>query len=368
MNKEMQERIIEKSRIKIAISNFKEEDIKMPKKRLLKMCASFVIAIGITSSLVYATTVVYEKIWKEPQSYKPTQEISIEEKEKCISEEEAEKIGNEYLKKIGLDTETIQNLGLMKEFFSQENIWHLGSEKASLSIDAETGKLLSVNIPTWEYKIPYNYGITKEEARVTANELLEKYRPLDDTGEYRMIKLTGNMETDEASYIWYATFQKKYGNLLNKYEEIRIGWIPTINGLYSLNFERKICENNEQKITKEEAIKIATTKDKEIEKEKKIEEVIAEIKIRKMNEQVYLRENFKEEYEKGDFHISKYSEDTTLYKTEERVRYAWCVVVNYENSESAYTYYVDATTGEIIGGAMWDEIKSDKIEYESYID
>ena len=65
-----------------------------------------------------------------------------------------------------------------------------------------------------------------------------------------------------------------------------------------------------------------------------------------MNENVYLRENFKD--------------DSVKYKTEERVRKVWCVVVYYTN-DSAYTYYVDSTTGEIIGGNKGDEFASENI-------
>ena len=78
-----------------------------------------------------------------------------------------------------------------------------------------------------------------------------------------------------------------------------------------------------------------------------------------MNENVYLREHFKEEYEKGTLNLEKtgentyrLKEDSVFYKTEERVRKVWCVVVEYdvENSMSAFSYFVDSTTGEIIGG------------------
>lgn len=375
MDKEKKNRIIEKARMKIAVVNFSEEEhINKSKNGLLKMVATFVLTIGITTGLVYGGSIVYDKIWKEPESYKMNMNLSEEEKAKCISEEEAEKIGNSYLNKIGLNDETIQNLGLTKEFFSDENVWVMGSQKATLTIDAEKGIIKSVQIPTWEYKIPYNYGITREEARKVAKELLEKYRPEDDKGDYELVKLTRNMETDEASYIWYAIFQKKYGDLYNANEEINIGWVPTINGLYNLSFKRNVYENNEEKISKEEAIKIAKEKDKQIEKNKEIKEAIAEIRIRKMNENVYLREHFKEEYENGRLNLEKtgentyqYKKDAVLYKTEDRVRKVWCVVVKYDMDEtfaiSAYTYFIDATTGEIIGGQRWNDLESEKMFY-----
>ena len=361
--------IISKTRMKIAVSKFEGEDIKMPKKNFQKLVATFVVATVLTGGLVYATgNAIYEKIWKQPESYNITQNITDEEKAKCISEEEAENIGNSYLKKIGLSDETIQSLGLTKEFFSNENVWNMSSKKAIITIDGETGKIKSVNIPTWEYKIPYNYGITREEARKVAVELLQKYRPEDDKGEYELISLKRNNEQDEEAYIWYADFYKKYGDLINPEERISIGWVPTINGLYSLNIDTNAYENNEQKISQEDAIKIATEKEKQIEPNKTIKDTKAEIRIKQMNENVYLRENFKEEYENGTLYMEKTGENTyqlkdnaVMYKTEERVRKVWCVAVIYDLDEEyqGYTYYIDSTTGEIIGGQLGNDFYSE---------
>ncbi len=361
--------IISKSRMKIAVSKFEGEDIKMPKRNLPKLVATFVAATILTGGLVYATgNTIYEKIWKQPESYSITQNVTDEEKAKCISEEEAENIGNAYLKKIGLSDESIQSLGLTKEFFSNENVWNMGSQKATLTIDGETGKIKSVNIPTWEYKIPYDYGISREEAREVAVELLQKYRPEDDDGEYELVSLKRNNEQDEEAYIWYADFYKKYGDLINPAERISIGWVPTINGLYSLSIDANTYENNEQKISKEEAIKIATEKDQQIETNRTIKETKAEIRIKQMNENVYLRENFKEEYENGTLNMEKTGENTyklkdgaVMYKTEERVRKVWCVAMIYNSDEPyyAYTYYIDSTTGEIIGGQLGNDFYSE---------
>ena len=369
MDKKIFNNIISKSQMKIAVSKFEEEDKKMPKRNLPKLVATFVLTTTVTGGLVYATgNTIYDKIWKQPESYNITQNVTDEEKAKCISEEEAENIGNSYLKKIGLNDEIIQNLGLTKEFLSNENVWNMSSQKATLTIDGETGKIKSVNIPTWEYKIPYDYGITREEARNVAKELLQKYKPEDDKGEYELISLKRNNEQDEEAYIWYADFYKKYGDLINPEERISIGWVPTINGLYSLNIESNTYEDNEQKISKEDAIKIVTEKEKQIEQNKTIKDTRAEIRIKQMNENVYLRENFKDEYENGTLNMEKtgentykLKEDAVIYKTEERVRKVWCVVVIYNLDEpyQGYTYYVDSTTGEIIGGQLGNDFYSE---------
>lgn len=374
MNKEDRDKIIRKARMKIAVSKFEEGEHKMPKRNLLKLVATFTLTIGMTFGLVYAGNTVYEKIWKEPEAYKINQGITEEEKAKCISESEAEEIAKAYLRKIGYTDENIEGIGLDKEYFSQENIWVMASDIGTIRIDANTGKLSSVSMPVREGSVPYNYGISREEARKVAYELLEKYKPIEEnTEDYELISLKRNAGIDEEAYIWYAEFYKKYGDLYNASESIRIGWIPTSNILYSLSIEQNPYENNEQKISKEEAIQIAKEKDEQIETTRQIQEVKAEIKIKQMNEEVYLRENFKEEYENGTLNkekikdgVYKYKEDAVIYKTEERVRKVWCVVITYNIEENGYlpeyTYYVDSTTGEIIGGNMGNELTSEEAE------
>lgn len=349
---------------------FYQKRFKQTALKPFKLVATFILTIAITIGIVYATNVNIknkeeEKIWKEPKQYeinRNEQQLSEEERKKCISEEEARKQANNALVRIGLEEDESLSIKLEKDYISNKNEWHIGTQKATITLEGETGELKYIQVPTWNYRIPYNYGITRNQARKVAQELLAKLRPEEDKDEYELVKLTRNMETDEASYIWYAQFYKKYGDLLNQYEEIFIGFVPTINGIYCLRINRQKYENNPEKITKEKAIEIAKQKDKQIEPEKTIQKVEADIRIKQMNEDVYLRENFKEKYDKHEF--SKFS--GTQYETEERVRKVWCVAIEYEESNDTkkYTYFVDCTTGEIIGGDNWNVFESEKIEKE----
>ena len=154
------------------------------------------------------------------------------------------------------------------------------------------GELKYISIPSWNYKLPENYGITGSKAKEVANELFKKYLP-DIEGDYELLKLGGNMGDEKSSYIWYATYYKKYGDLINPYEKISVDFVPTVNGLYHLEIQRGKFENNEIIKTKEEAIEIAKAKDKEIEPNREIENIRAEERIEKMNSDVYLREKDK---------------------------------------------------------------------------
>ncbi len=363
-NKDLYERF----KMNIAISNFKKENSNNPKEKILKIVASFILAIGITGGLAFAAPATIEKIWKEPKTYGLKEaynhNIPEEEKAKCISEEEATNFAKEYLNKMGFDGENIANSNLYRDYNESENIWSFTCDFASIRIDAENGNLLYVQCPSYAYKIPYNYGIDRVEARKVAKELLEKFNLQEKDAEYELVSLKRNDEPEEDAWIWYADFYKKYGDLLSEYEYISIGWVPTINGIYSYGVGRNKYENNEQVITEEEAVQIVKSKDGEIEKEKQVKNIEAKLRIKKMNENVYLRENFKEEFEKGTLNLEKtgentyrYKEDSVFYKTEERVRKVWCVVVEYDVEEfdmNAFSYFVDATTGEIIGGQRGD--------------
>lgn len=338
-----------------------EENVKLNKIfKVLQPIGVICSFVFVFSSVVFAGYKVYDNIWKEPESYKLTQEVSEEEKVNCITEEEAIKVASLYIEKIGLSEEILIKK-LEKEYLSNENIWKISTKEAVISIDAEHGNIKDVSIPTWNYKIPYDYGITVEEARDAAWELLEKYKPVDDNSEYKMVELRHNMNTDVASYIWYVRFEKVYGDELNPYESVYIGWVPTINGLYCLDIKRDVYEENEVIVTKDEAEKIAIEMDKKIETEKEIEDIESGVRIKQMNVEAYLRENFKGEYEAGTLYKEKISEnaykikdDNVFYEIENRVRKVWVVELKYKESEGkkikGFTYYIDTTTGEIIGG------------------
>ena len=106
-------------------------------------------------------------------------------------------------------------------------------------------------------------------------------------------------------------------------------------------------------MTEEEAITIAKQKDRELNKNNKIKNVLAKLKIVNMNEYIYVRENNlsteNQKIENADGGILYYNQ----YKDSKIYRKAYGIYISYEDNENKdiYTeYYIDATTGEIIGG------------------
>ena len=150
-NKEYLEEIYEKKR---EVVNSKEKDefynirFKKPKKSHLRIAATFLLALSLTVGVGYCGTVAYQNIWKEPKKYTINQEVSDEERTKCISAKEANELGNKYLKQVGLEDEKVLNQNLNKEFLSDENEWGMSSKKATITIDAETRRL-KVNTSTY---------------------------------------------------------------------------------------------------------------------------------------------------------------------------------------------------------------------------
>lgn len=327
-------------------------------QNILKLVATFIITIGISAGLVYATTQGYKAIWKEPQKYIFNMEITEEDKKECISQEEAVEKGNEILQKFGYTNLEIKKSFLSKSFKDNENEWLLYTNSpVSISIDGNTGDFKEIYSSTTGKDIVNNRS-TKEEAIEVAKEMCNKYKL--DNSEYELIKINGNAENEKDVYIWYATFYKKYNDLLNPYETISVAWIPKINELYHFCIENNKFENNPEEISKEQAIQIATNKHLQIQGENNITNIQAEKRIEKMNSEVYKKERGEE--------IPKEGEQYIYYETDNRVRLVWVVCLEYnvpkstnEKENKYYSYYIDITTGEIIGGYSYNYYKTEKL-------
>ena len=125
-DEELNKKIQSKLKMKIAISNFEKEEKPMNKKKILKMVATFAIIIGLTASVTYAGSVIYEKIFKEPEKIDNyINELKVDEKDlsKIISKEEAVNKAVEQLKryKIDLDVNKIKNVEL--DFLTNKKIF-----------------------------------------------------------------------------------------------------------------------------------------------------------------------------------------------------------------------------------------------------
>ena len=116
-------------------------------------------------------------------------------------------------------------------------------------------------------------------------------------------------------------------------------------------------QNNEIKISEDDAKSISIEKEKQL-SQLEIIDIASELEIRKMNTYIFKLEN-----NIDDANIDESNEETTIYKTENITRNVWIVRIKHNkpeninfstsleyNKQMDKKYYIDATTGEIIGG------------------
>ena len=88
--------------------------------KITKSVATILIVLGLGTGVVFATTNLYEKIWKEPKSYTEEEMINklppteLTEKEELISEDEAKDL--EILEKLGYKNQTINRIELKRGY------------------------------------------------------------------------------------------------------------------------------------------------------------------------------------------------------------------------------------------------------------
>ena len=358
-NKDFNNKILENVKLKIAISNFEKEEKPMSKQKVLKMVAMFVVIIGLLASVTYAGSVIYEKIFKEPEkieNYIDELKVTDEDLANVISKEEAVNKAKEELKryKIDLDVNKIQSVELEKNPNYDEITYIISLSKTEqFFIDARTGVLNYFCVDEFlSLEELEKCTSTREDVLEQAKLKLKEYGY--DENEYKISYVNSNNGDDEnKSYLWYIWFSKEYDGVFNEYQSISMTFIPKINMVQSLSISDEPFDNNEIKITMEQAIDIAKEKDKIINSENYIQKgVDAKLEIIRVNPEVYLKENGLENGNK----VATLEDGSTYsyyeYKMNGRVRKAYKVTISYENRPLGLTrtYYVDVTTGEVIGG------------------
>lgn len=373
MNSEdLSNRILEKVQDRIAIFEFEKEDksMKQSTKKLTNIAATVILTVGLSVGTAYAGTIIYEKIWKEPTRIDVTDnEITDEIIEKNVSEEYAKKVAQDKLVQVGLEEEIIKTdhyrisgTEVLRYRFITNN-W-------CIIINGQTGEFYDLTLQTYDKSVE-DYTMTKDEAIEVGKEYYTKLGYKE--GEYEFAEIVPVWDDgDSDSGCYSARFYKKYGDLYNKGESIWIQFYAKDHKLDGYRVENSKCDDNPIVITKEEAVEIATNEDRKIES-KPIIKTSAELKIKEMNGNAYARLNNTEEYYKPMITTDVSSEEIVAYETEERIRTVWVVVLEYGDGDSdivervakgQYSYYVDATTGEIIGGSTSDELRWENYWFE----
>lgn len=369
-NEELQNKIIEKVQDKIAIFEFKKEDKRMKQhtKKIINVAATIVVTIGLSVSTAYAGTIIYEKIWKEPSRISQEEinkeiekikaPITSEEKETMISDEKAKEIANEILQKLGYNKITFKEINIARGYDSKNHY--------ILTLETNSSKEIVVNLNAltgeFEYFCDNNLSskdkkcddISEDVAKNIANDIYKKLNiiPQNDGYEVMSAKKQNIVSGDIINDMWQVSYAKKYNNIFDE-ETAFTTVFKIVDGKTMIHIikvkSEENFENNPIILTKEEAIKIASEKEKEF-STLEISEVKAELSIKKMNIFIYALEN-------------NTTNDNGEYQVDDITRTAWVVEIKHNKDSkpkdaeigtvrNLYNkkYYIDATTGEIIGG------------------
>ncbi len=345
-------------------------------KIVATICATLLIGAGI----VYAGVSIYENIWKKPEKiegfYSGEGEniypITEEEKSSVISESDAKKRAEQILKQFGCENEKIKSIEIENLAVDYDLLWHIRTDKnTEILIDAKNTDNFRIMLEN-ELSEVEKYEITEKEAEEIAKNICRKLGYNID--EYNDIRIFHNGLLDENIKMWKIVFYKEYNEIVNPYESIRIGFIPKTNKICYFFVSNREFENNPIEIREEQAKEIVLKEEEKITmKYKEIKNIETELGIIETNGNAYLRVTDYKKY-REQLYKSYPEEDVALYRTESHIRRAWIVTIEYdvlEDTEESndineryYSYFVDATTGEIIGGELYyQNIKKLLYEY-----
>ena len=362
----MNDEIKKKLKTKIAISQIKDEEEKNINKKGTFILKNIGIAACIIMSLtgvVYAGSKVIENIWKTPEKIEnATDEITEESKKENITEKEAKKIAIKKLKEIGFNTNIVETNHYKKIDSNQIMYRFVTKDNYGISINGKTGEFYEISNKNNNIQ-DINIEITENEAIEIANQYYKLFGFKE--GEYEITKVWVNNKRGtgkDSGFKIDITYNKKYGEIYNPYESVRVGIESKNKDLDYFRVENIKFDNNETIITEEQAIQIALNEDKKIETNKIVDTKVEKM-IVKMNADAYERINNTEKYYAPTQTENYPIEEKNYYQVEDRIRNAWVVVIIYEDNfddvvkrytEGKYSYFVDCTTGEIIGGHIMD--------------
>ena len=391
------DKILQKTKMKIAISNEYEENIVMKNSKwnLWRNISMAVCTLFVATGVVFAGNMVVEKVFKEPKKYESynemiadiqadnqTTEITDEERNSLIDEEQAIIVANEVLNKFGYENQNFEKIELLKEpgIYEKYIVYSLKTNKKSYSgicvfVDAKNGKVLGFSDGSILYNDIIPEQISEEQAIIKANEMLKIFGLELEKEEYRLKEAkVDSLETNGMEKpMCQISYCKTYDGIINPYERISIefGYKDGKVYVYYIGIANSSVKfkNNPTRITKKEAKKIALKEDKKI-TNNEIDFVVTNLEIRQMNSWIYLLEENGGKYPE---HKREIQEDGSVqeypqYKIAEDIaRKVWVVNIHYKNNEpypssniyyNAKSIYVDATTGEIVGGvneSIWEE-------------
>ena len=305
------------------------------KSNLLLKLATTTSCLIMACSGVFATSyIVYEKVWKNPVIVKTA---------------------NEVINKLGYKNTQISNVDLKRKYNNEySGHYILRSNNILITINAETGKLEYFGDNSINNRDIKCDELSETQVNKIAREIYNNLGLFDNENKYEIVntKKVDMAFGEHINSLWEVSFCKMYNGNYDKSNISTICFSICDNNIVisSITFiDNNNFENNPIIITKEEAIEIATNKEKEF-SNLEISDTTADLSIEKMNIFIYCLEN-------------NITNENGEIKTGDITRNVWVVDVKHnkeakpkdaeiETVKKFYNkkYYIDATTGEIIGG------------------
>lgn len=346
---------------------------KLRKRQIIRTISTACATVILTSGVAIGGFIVYEKVWKEPKQYTYEElkntiadtEVSDEEKKDLISEEQAKQTALEIAKNLGYENEVVESIELKQnkreeyeekyyEIKTSDNI-----DNIEIKINATDGQIMAFDNMNLLGREENQKQITTEEAVKIADEIYGKINLNEENYELDICREENRVFNGQIRKIWNIKYYKKYDDIINPYELLNFDIIVSINDVKVSSIYTDIngiYEDNPMVVNEQEAITIAINKEKEL-TDNEISEYTINKGIRKMNKFFYILENSVRKYNKE---IENSNSD--IIETENTIRNVWIVKIKHHNIinkevENYYKgkdkeYYIDITTGEIIGGKI----------------
>ena len=337
----------------------KEEKTRKP---IMLRLATMTSCLVMVCTVVMATTYIIDKIWKEPvtisqeqEEKNVKQEITEKEKSTFIGKDKAIEIANEIIGKLGYKDVKVSEAELKRGYDAEYSSHYiLRANNILININPENGKLeyfgdISISNQNIECD-----EITEESVKEIATNIYDRLGIFDKDNNYEIVN-SKKTKIVSGGYI-NNLYEVNFAKVVNEnYDDSNLSTIcfavsngnvliSSITGVKNNNFE-----NNPIVITQDRAIEIARDKEKEF-SSLEITNINVKLAIEKMNIFIYCLEN-NITNENGELRVEDISRNVWVVNIEhdKETKPKDCEI---ETVKELYNkkYYIDATTGEIIGG------------------
>ena len=355
---------------------------------IIRKIIATVIAMIFSTGVAFACYTIYENVWKEPIEYNSYEEKLYNERKKLetsttamnniLETDDILEKANEFLELFGYDSDEL-SISLKTSYSATSDLYYEIKSSNNyfsgieLNFDAKNGNLIYFI----DRDIDSNYNIKTDsisiEEAINIGSCIYSKLKLNDNYNLKNIDEISTSMNSNTRKEWYLKYCINYDDILNEYQRLEIRFYKYNQNIkisqIAIYDDGYVYDNNELVITKEKALEIAKEKDRII-SELNIRDIDILLDIKPINEFVYLQEK---SLGKDDGIVSESSSNGnsliySKYSNEKILRKVWNIKFEYEfnhtESEPIHNwkeqfgrkYYIDATTGEIIGGNWGDSL------------